>query len=69
MLGLDIRTVGDMGELSDSLPVFLVPDIPLNFETLPIMGARTHSPLRSLVFGSKTSDLLRASRVPTLLLR
>ncbi|MFN2330088.1 MAG: sodium-independent anion transporter, partial [Chromatocurvus sp.] len=29
-LGLDIRTVGDMGDLPDSLPVFLLPDIPLN---------------------------------------
>lgn len=28
-LGLDIRTVGDMGELPDSLPVFLLPDVPL----------------------------------------
>src|SRR5690606_2431667 len=36
-LGLDIRTVGDMGELPDSLPVFLLPDIPLNLETLNII--------------------------------
>jgi len=36
-LGLDIRTVGDMGELPDSLPIFLLPDIPLNFETLKII--------------------------------
>ncbi|MBZ8131750.1 SulP family inorganic anion transporter [Afifella sp. IM 167] len=36
-LGLDVRTVGDMGELPDSLPVFLIPDIPLNFETLQII--------------------------------
>ena len=36
-LGLDIRTVGDMGELPDSLPTFLVPDVPLNFETLRII--------------------------------
>lgn len=28
-LGLDIRTVGDMGELPDTLPVFLWPDVPL----------------------------------------
>ncbi len=34
-----------------------------------IMGAYSHSPLRSLLFGSKTSDLLRSSKVPTLLLR
>ncbi len=36
-LGLDIRTVGDMGELPDSLPVFLLPEVPLNFETLKII--------------------------------
>lgn len=34
-----------------------------------IMGAYGHSPLRSLLFGSKTSDLLRSSKIPTLLLR
>ncbi|MEJ6654695.1 MAG: SulP family inorganic anion transporter, partial [Pseudomonas sp.] len=36
-LGLDIRTVGDMGELPDTLPVFLWPDVPLTFETLAII--------------------------------
>ncbi|MFA5371657.1 MAG: SulP family inorganic anion transporter [Sideroxydans sp.] len=35
--GIDIRTVGDMGQLPDSLPVFLLPDIPLNLETLKII--------------------------------
>ena len=34
-----------------------------------IMGAFGHSPLRSLLFGSKTADLLRSSSIPTLLLR
>ncbi len=36
-LDLDIRTVGDMGELPDSLPVFLLPDVPLTWETLAIV--------------------------------
>ena len=36
-LKLDIRTVGDMGELPDSLPIFLLPDVPLNLETLTII--------------------------------
>lgn len=36
-LGLDIRTVGDMGALPDTLPVFLLPDIPLTLETLRII--------------------------------
>ena len=35
--GLDIRTVGDMGELPDTLPIFLWPDVPLNFDTLSIV--------------------------------
>jgi nucleotide-binding universal stress UspA family protein len=34
-----------------------------------LMGAYGHSPLRSLLLGSKTSDLLRSAKVPTLLLR
>lgn len=36
-LNMDIRTVGDMGDLPDTLPVFLWPDVPLNFETLMII--------------------------------
>lgn len=35
--GWDVRTVGDMGELPDTLPVFLIPDIPLTFETFLII--------------------------------
>jgi len=35
--GFDLRTVGDMGELPDTLPVFLLPDIPLTWETLQII--------------------------------
>ncbi|WP_372799597.1 SulP family inorganic anion transporter, partial [Litorivivens sp.] len=36
-IDLDIRTVGDMGALPDTLPVFLIPDIPLNLATLAII--------------------------------
>lgn len=138
-LGLDIRTVGDMGKLPDSLAMFLLPEVPLNLETLAIIfpvsatlaavgllesmmtssiadgltdsnsnkngecmgqgvaniasgflgdtesviattvkgavhrhahhGAFGLSPLRSLLFGSKTADLLRSSTISTLLLR
>ncbi|HIX61153.1 MAG TPA: SulP family inorganic anion transporter [Candidatus Halomonas stercoripullorum] len=35
--GMEIRTVGDMGELPDTLPVFLWPDVPLTLETLRII--------------------------------
>lgn len=37
ILKLDIRTVGDMGELPDTLPIFLWPDVPLSFETISII--------------------------------
>ena len=36
-LKLDIRTVGDMGQLPSTLPVFLLPDIPLNLTTFMII--------------------------------
>jgi len=36
-LKLDIRTVGDMGQLPDTLPIFLWPNVPLNLETLWII--------------------------------
>lgn len=34
---IDIRTVGDMGQLPDTLPVFLWPEVPLNLATLMII--------------------------------
>jgi SulP family sulfate permease len=37
IVGLDIRTVGDMGQLPDTLPVFLWPDVPISMETLFII--------------------------------
>jgi SulP family sulfate permease len=36
-LGLDLRTVGDMGELPSTWPVFLLPDVPWTIETLRIV--------------------------------
>ncbi|WP_449043445.1 SulP family inorganic anion transporter [Paracoccus versutus] len=33
----DVRTVGDMGALPDTLPVFLIPQIPMSLETLLIV--------------------------------
>ena len=36
-LGADMRTVSDLGQFPDTLPIFLIPDIPLNFETLRII--------------------------------
>jgi len=37
LVDLDLKTIGDMGELPTSMPVFLIPDIPFNLETLTII--------------------------------
>lgn len=37
MTGSGVRTIGDMGELTQTLPFFLIPDIPFTFETLKII--------------------------------
>jgi SulP family sulfate permease len=37
LFGLDVRTVGDMGELPSDLPAFLLPQVPLTLETLWII--------------------------------
>ncbi|PPT21551.1 SulP family inorganic anion transporter [Xanthomonas arboricola] len=34
---IDIRNVGDMGRLPDSLPVFLLPDVPLTWDSVRIL--------------------------------
>ena len=36
-LGLPVHTVGDMGKLPDSLPSFLIPNVPFNLATLAII--------------------------------
>lgn len=35
--GVDLRTIGDLGSITQSLPSFLIPDVPFNFETLKII--------------------------------
>ncbi|MED3971710.1 SulP family inorganic anion transporter [Priestia megaterium] len=35
--GLNLRTVGDLGEITKSLPMFAIPNVPLNMETLSII--------------------------------
>lgn len=61
-LGLDIRTVGDMGALPDTLPVFLWPNVPLNLNTLMIIlpysaGLAAVGLLESLMTASIVDDL------------
>lgn len=36
-MNLDVRTVGDLGQLPDTLPIFLWPEVPLNWQTLTII--------------------------------
>jgi len=60
--GLDIRTVGDMGQLPDTLPVFLWPEVPLNMETLSIIfpyaiGLATVGLLESMMTATIVDDL------------
>lgn len=61
-IGLDIRTVGDMGELPDSLPIFLLPDVPLNLDTLLIilpysLGLAVVGLLESMMTATIVDDL------------
>ncbi|SJN37819.1 SulP family inorganic anion transporter [Psychrobacter sp. JB385] len=37
LFGAEARTINDMGQLPDTLPIFLIPDIPLNLDTLLII--------------------------------
>lgn len=60
--GLDVRAVQDMGALPDTLPVFLLPDVPLNFETLKIIfpvsaGVAAVGLLESLMTATIVDDL------------
>lgn len=59
---IDIRTVGDMGDLPDTLPIFLWPDVPLNLETLAIIfpysaGLAVVGLLESLMTATIVDDL------------
>ncbi|NNC59719.1 MAG: SulP family inorganic anion transporter [Erythrobacter sp.] len=37
-MGVDVNTVSDMGELPEGLPFFVLPDVPLTWETLRIIA-------------------------------
>ena len=63
---IDIRTVGDMGDLPDTLPIFLWPDVPLNLETLAIIfpysaGLAVVGLLESLMTATIVDDLTDTS--------
>ena len=61
-LELDVRTVGDMGQLPSALPSFLLPDVPLTLETLTILlpysaAVAVVGLLESLMTASLVDDL------------
>ncbi|MEZ9019033.1 SulP family inorganic anion transporter [Vibrio lentus] len=65
-LDIDIRTVGDMGNLPDTLPIFLWPDVPLNLETLFIIfpyavGLSVVGLLESMMTATIVDDLTDTS--------
>lgn len=65
-MGIDIRTVGDMGELPDTLPIFLWPEVPLNLETLAIIfpysaGLAVVGLLESMMTAAIVDDLTDTS--------
>ncbi|WP_396631724.1 MULTISPECIES: SulP family inorganic anion transporter [Bacillales] len=37
MMNLEMKTIGDLGSITQSLPSFFIPDVPFNFETLAII--------------------------------
>ncbi|QIB53338.1 MULTISPECIES: SulP family inorganic anion transporter [Pseudomonas] len=66
VVGLDIRTVSDMGELPDTLPVFLWPEVPLTLETLMIIfpysaGLAVVGLLESMMTATIVDDLTDTS--------
>ncbi len=65
-LHLDIRTVGDMGALPDTLPIFLWPEVPMTLETLQIIlpyaaGLSVVGLLESLMTATIIDDLTDTS--------
>lgn len=63
--GLSVQTLSQPGD-----PVAVIPTI-IEAQQIDmlVMGAYAHSPLRSWLFGCKTNAMLRAVRIPTLLMR
>lgn len=63
--GLTVAVSQVQGDLGDSIDL-AVAQHPVD---LLVMGSNPHSPIRSLLAGSKTTRLLRAFPIPTLLMR
>ena len=69
------RTLSDSGiptefnQVQGDVVTQMLKGLEIHQADMLVMGAYTHSPLRKLFFGSKTEDMLRATKVPALLLR
>lgn len=66
MLDLPVKTVGDMGELPDGMPILAIPDIPLTMHTLEIvlpvsLALTVVGLLESLLTASIVDDLTDTS--------
>ncbi len=63
--GRDVLVMLEPGDVAEKV----VAALEVHSIDLLVMGAFGHSALRSLIFGSRTAELLRAVSLPTLLLR
>lgn len=59
----------EFSHVQEDVVTQMVKGLEIHQADILVMGAYTHSPLRKLFFGSKTDDMLRATKVPALLLR
>ncbi|MGE7199622.1 SulP family inorganic anion transporter [Brevundimonas naejangsanensis] len=62
MTGLDVRTVGDMGQMPSTLPVFHLPAVPLTWETFAIIAPIS----ATLAFVGLLESLLTANLIDDL---
>lgn len=66
LMGWQVSTVGDMGQLPDTLPIFLWPQVPLNLDTLRIilpysLGLAAVGLLESLMTATIVDDMTDSS--------
>jgi len=62
IMGLDVRTVGDMGQMPTSLPIFHIPSVPFTWETFKIIAPVS----ATLAFVGLLESLLTANLIDDL---
>lgn len=65
MAGFSVGTFVDEGKPEKVIPDYLM----ANADSILVMGAYGHSPLRTLIVGSTTTTMIRTAHVPVLLVR